>query len=286
MRTDIQLDAATHDVVWAFIPHDNVLFVSTDQGIQWEQRSLPVESGQWPSVSLISATEGWLMAGGSPETQCNAQQASLWHTRDGARTWQMLATRGIAGAQCKENVSFSDARHGFLDAWDDNHRPIIFHTADGGLTWSGTALPDPHGFVSEGGGFTLRAGFVKSLGGAALVLASGMNARTEALGAYVFRSEDGGVTWTSTQSLVPSQGNVAFVTATRWLTDNCSQETTDAGRTWHSFETDYIDAAGVASDFTFADAQVGYGTVRGDFHRTSDGGAHWAMSPTPWLPGA
>jgi hypothetical protein len=66
--------------------------------------------------------------------------------------------------------------------------------------------------------------------------------------------------------------------------DGSGQETTDAGKSWHPFSTDYADAAGVASTFVFADGSVGYGTVRGGLQRTVDGGSHWIRIATPGTP--
>jgi photosystem II stability/assembly factor-like uncharacterized protein len=75
-----------------------------------------------------------------------------------------------------------------------------------------------------------------------------------------------------------------FVSATRWLqigTPSQSQETTDAGASWHAFATDYQQAAPVNPQIVFGDASTGYATVRGSIQRTTDGGAHWTAVKTP-----
>ena len=74
------------------------------------------------------------------------------------------------------------------------------------------------------------------------------------------------------------------MTATRWLqisSPGNAKETTDGGATWHSFTTDYQQAAPVPPVITFGDSQVGYATVRGAIQRTIDGGAHWSAIRTP-----
>jgi len=58
-------------------------------------------------------------------------------------------------------------------------------------------------------------------------------------------------------------------------------ETTDGGATWHAYTTDYSQAAPIAPDIVFGDAQVGYAIVRGSIQRTVDGGAHWTTIKTP-----
>jgi photosystem II stability/assembly factor-like uncharacterized protein len=79
--------------------------------------------------------------------------------------------------------------------------------------------------------------------------------------------------------------SIAFVTATRWLqisnAQGESKETTDAGRSWHAYASDYGNAAPITSEFVFGDAQVGYATVRGGIQRTIDGGLHWTGLKTP-----
>lgn len=303
MPGDAQLSAPSRDVVWALVNHDH-LYLSLDQGVGWTQRSVPADiGGPASTISFINADEGWFLATGSPATECQQETGTLWHTDDGARTWRRLVTTGISDNECKESISFADARRGFMTSWDDLHRPVVYRTLDGGRTWKGVTLTDPPGYRTEGGGFTLRAGFVRDFGGVLLVDAQGQSAITGRPERYAYRSSDGGASWYPRAYAGPATGELVFLTATRWLilqTDDCLRDahvlaacppgsagpgaraTDDAGGTWMSFTTDYDDAAGVASTFVFADAQVGYATVRGDFHRTVDGGVHWVMPATPW----
>jgi len=77
---------------------------------------------------------------------------------------------------------------------------------------------------------------------------------------------------------------VAFVTESRWLQvilPGQSVETTDAGRSWHAYASDYGQAAPVSPQVVFGDASVGYATVRGSIQRTEDGGLHWKYIKTP-----
>jgi photosystem II stability/assembly factor-like uncharacterized protein len=139
LPTDVQLSAPSARVVWALVAN-TLLFVSTDGGNNWTQRSLP-PAGLPPSIAFVDESEGWLLTTGSPETQCNSESVSIWHTTDGAATWNQLPAHGIADVQCKKNISFADSRHGFFTAWDDNHRPTVYRTADGGRTWVGSIVP-------------------------------------------------------------------------------------------------------------------------------------------------
>jgi photosystem II stability/assembly factor-like uncharacterized protein len=287
LPTEAQLSAASGNVVWAFVA-GSLLFRSTDGGSNWEQRPLPpYHGGGSPEISFVDALHGWYSTGGVPETQCNGAGEQVWQTADGGTTWSVIASvespqggpSGIGYAQCKQGISFTDPTHGFLASWDDNHPPTIYRTSDGGHSWKGSTLPDPPGFVSQNGGFELRAGLVKGFGSTLLVLATSGQGD-----GYVFRSTDGGASWAFLARTGGGPNNLTFVTATRWLTignDSSGTETTDAGKTWHPFTNDYSNAAGVATVFVFGDAEIGYGTVRGGIQRTVDGGAHWSIIETP-----
>lgn len=276
------LTAPTHDVVWALvIGQDPYLFRSTDHGRSWELRPLPSFAGQGVEISFVDASEGWLSALSSPETQCNAQGIGIWHTTDAGATWQQLPTTGIAGAQCKAALSFTDRLHGYIGAYDDNGRPVIYRTDDGGRTWRASAkLPDPPGFKSEAGGWFLEAGRVKRFGATLLVSVTQSNPAVR----HVYVSDDGGATWRFSKTTPLYDGTLAFVSASRWIQlalPGESKETTDGGRTWHAWASDYDQAAPVAPEVVFADDQLGYATVRGGIDLTTDGGLHWIPIKTP-----
>ena len=275
-----QISAPSGNVVWVYFGQ-GFLFRSTDRGDTWEERPLPpVQPGISPEVSFVDAQNGWYTTSAEPETQCTAQHTTIWHTADGGTTWQSLGTVGSNDFQCKQGLSFIDTSHGFVSAYDDNHQPTIYRTSDGGRSWQASTLvtiAPPMGWV--GGVVVLRAGLVKAFGAALLVAANDGRG-----GEYVFRSLDGGATWSYLAAVSSGPGNVVFVTASRWLQMQGSSggsETTDAGKTWHPFPNDYTDAAGVASFFYFGDDHVGYGTVRGAIHRTVDGGTRWTDIKTP-----
>jgi len=284
MPTRVEISAPSGDIVWAYVGAV-ALYRSTDRGQTWEARTLPVsQPGVWPEISFVDGQEGWYSMSGSPETQCNAQETGIWHTVDGGATWQPLHTSGINSPQCKQGLSFVDSTHGFLAAGDESRKPNIYRTSDGGRTWKGSALPDPPGFVTQAGGFTLHAGSVRGFGSALLVPAWGMNAAVNQLEGYVFRSTDGGASWNVVAKIPAPTTSIAIVTAERWLQlvePERSSETTDSGKTWHAYPTDYSQAAPVAPQTTFGDPLVGYATVRGSIQRTVDGGAHWVMIKTP-----
>lgn len=288
LPTDVVLSAPASDIVWVLVA-GQLLYVSTDGGSNFDQRTLPDPNFAPTSISFADASNGMALAGGPAGTQCQGGGLHLWRTTDGARSWRLVSSvtfspvpaGGIPFAQCKEFVSLVDAAHAFVTAWDPNSQPTIYRTADGGLTWRASKLPDPAGFTTYGAGDALRANAVQRFGDSYLVTAEG--SQPSGLEEYVFLSEDGGATW-SPIAKAPDAFGFAVVTPSRWLVisnDGSATETLDAGRTWHSLATDYMDAAGVASEFFFADPSVGYGTVRGSIYRSVDGGRHWARIETP-----
>jgi len=286
LPADVQLSAPSSAVVWLLL-ENQYLYRSTDRGTTWQQRAMPPGNYPKPEVSFVDDHDGWFATGGVPETQCNGAGTEIWRTSDAGSTWTLVASVGpgaIGYRQCKEGLSFVDPAHGFLAAWDPNSRPTVYRTADGGLTWAASTLPDPPGFTTQPGGFALQAGLVRAFDSTLLIPAWGMQEGAQAETEYVFRSVDGGATWHYLVAGGSGPNNVTFVTLSRWLmlsNDGSGMETTDGGKTWHSYPNGYQNAAGVASTFAFGDPLVGYGTVRGGISRTVDGGLHWTSIKTP-----
>jgi photosystem II stability/assembly factor-like uncharacterized protein len=279
--TTALMSAPSQNVVWTLVA-GHLLFRSVDQGATWEQRPLPPGNLPKVSISFVDDHEGWLSAAGSAATQCQFQGVAIWHTADGGGTWQRLDSVGIGGGGCKGAVSFIDSLHGYLDVWDANHQPVMYSTADGGVTWSPSQpLPDPPGATTGPGGFESRAdGHVKSFGSTLLVPVRALSG-TQLL---VYQSDDGGATWTYTASAPLGDTSIGIATDSHWLqliTPGLSQETTDAGSTWLASASDYSQAAPIAPEVVFASSDVGYATVRGRISQTLDGGEHWTTLDTP-----
>jgi photosystem II stability/assembly factor-like uncharacterized protein len=221
---------------------------------------------------------GLLLSTASPATQCQSQAATIWKTTDGASQWQKLTSTGIADAMCKRGLWSADSTHAFFTTYSPNAGSLIYRTADTGGSWTASAgLPIPANLASHGAQFVQITERPRAFG--SVVLVAGGAGQTK----DVFRSTDGGATFVYA-STVEASGSVAYVTATRWLqlaAPGESMETTDGGASWHAYTTDYSQAAPIAPDVVFGDANVGYATVRGAIQRTTDGGAHWTTIKTP-----
>lgn len=277
LPTFVGLSAPSGTVVWALVAGTH-LFESSDRGDTWIERPLPPGLPN-PDASFVSDRDGWVTAyRDSRSLSCPALQ--LLHTADAGVSWAEVPFVGLQGDQCHA-LSFIDGQRGFLSA-SESSNATVFSTSDGGRTWRGSALSDPPGF-NRVAGASLNLGRVRGFGSQLLVEAAWANGNVGVRSVY--GSTNGGATWIYLGAAPLPAVSVAFVTATRWLqisnAPGQSTETTDAGRSWHAYASDYGNAAPITADFVFGDAQVGYATVRGGIQRTIDGGMHWTGLKTP-----
>jgi photosystem II stability/assembly factor-like uncharacterized protein len=276
LPSSAQISAPSGTVVWALVAGTR-LFRSTNRGDSWDERSLPaVPSPQ--TFAFVSDREGFLLIAGDPATLCGSVNAEIWHTSDGATTWEKLPAIGI-NDPCKSDISAASPSQAFVVGLDQNKAAVVYNTQDGGLTWLiSKALSNPPAPVTSGGLYPHR---VRAFGPTLLMEATLAPPVTQ----YIYRSTDAGGSWSYVTTAPSSDGLVTFVTASRWITigfpGGDSQETTDGGASWHPYITDYSQAAPVAPEIVFGDAMVGYATVRGAIQRTTDGGAHWTAIKTP-----
>ena len=278
--TSEKLSAPSAKVVWALVG-SQALYRSTDGGESWEKRSLPANAGFGSSISFVDDRQGWLLSPGSPETQCGAAPADVWRTFDGGATWQAVSTAGIALAQCKNGIWFTDALHGFIGALDPNHRPTVYRTSDGGRHWVGTTVPDNPIFVTSPGGFTLHVNWIKAFGQTAYMQASGsQDDQNWHLRDFIYISRDGGATWTWKQKL--GSPYTFPVTELRWLQLAPDvEESVNGGQAFSPYDTNFVPAPPLQAEFS--DAETGYVISGGAVLRTSDGGLNWTQVGAPWL---
>jgi photosystem II stability/assembly factor-like uncharacterized protein len=255
--------------VWALVGGTR-LFRSSDRGDTWVERSPPVRLAN-VEVAFADDTNGLLLNPDSPPTSCQTQ---IWKTADGAGTWQLLPSTGIADARCKRGLASADMTHALLTGSTPTDPAIVYRTSDGGSTWQASGP-----LAGRSAAVYNMPGRPRAFGTAVL-----LDATPSGQSRAVFRSQDSGATFGLVAAAPLVEAPVAFVTPTRWLQlgpPGSSQETTDGGASWHAYTTDYSQAAPIAPDVVFGDANVGYATVRGSIQRTTDGGAHWTTIKTP-----
>jgi photosystem II stability/assembly factor-like uncharacterized protein len=178
---------------------DAYVFVTSDGGVSWRRVShvtsalLGSANGQCtPRIGQFtssSPTVAWVTGG------CGDLQILV--TRDGGATWK-LQTLGSApaGCQCPTQLpTFVDQNHGFIQNYGTGPEPTLLATSDGGVTWK-TLPPLPSS------GFTMALTFADANTLFDLVTPPGW---TKISGGKdsLYRSTDGGQTWTVVQDGVP-----------------------------------------------------------------------------------
>ncbi|MGE5313630.1 MAG: YCF48-related protein [Acidobacteriota bacterium] len=104
-----------------------ILIVTTDGGKSWVRYPLPAVLTGMTKLFFISRNEGWL-----------ASQQALYHTTDGARTWQAVL-RGQYGNLWNMGAfsfDFIDSASGWFAYYGR-----LYKTSDGGISWKESALP-------------------------------------------------------------------------------------------------------------------------------------------------
>jgi photosystem II stability/assembly factor-like uncharacterized protein len=185
-----------------------------------------------------------------------------------AQSWAPSLTTSLNNSLFR-SVYFSDATHGWAVGTFYNSTywaPMIYATTDGGqnwvqqsppLTWAAD-LTDVY-FIDNQNGWASSSGTTPS---------------------YVFKTTDGGATWTATSSGVMGLWGVHFQSATLgWAVGSgFVVKTTDGGTTWVD---QLVPNNGDLFDIQFIDAQNGYITGHSEILKTIDGGTTWTSTATP-----
>lgn len=160
---------------------DSALFLTRDAGQSWESLA-PETGGALGAAFFLDEAHGWLIA--VSQTEAGDPAYTLLHTRDGGRTWARTSLALFAPGAPEafaESVylHFLDSQTGWLvvkQATGANFSlGALFHTADGGATWTRRELPlgAPVRFLTPETGWTA--------GGAT--------------GAALYRTVAGGASW-------------------------------------------------------------------------------------------
>jgi photosystem II stability/assembly factor-like uncharacterized protein len=194
----------------------------------------PSGAGQVTAFAVLTELVGWVALR-------NEAGATLAKTSDGGRSWQRVGPAQIAGVSSVDELRFTDERHAFALAFDEQATPqkgTVLGTEDGGATWtqrlvagapSGLPGPNPlHGLV------------VLDERHAWVVIATGpcdpAGCATE-----LRATADAGVSWsTSYRPTAAVVVRAAFADVSHgWLTEAFAMRrgqdllaTTDGGRSW------------------------------------------------------
>ena len=264
------LAAVNNKTAWASGTGGTVL-LTTDAGATWQRRPVPgAEALDFRDIEAFNARRAVVLAAGEGE------KSRLYRTLDGGANWELLRTnpdpKGFWDA-----IAFWDETRGVLMGDPVDGRFVIETTEDGGRTWqrrpTPPALPGEGGFAASGTCLVVR-------GKREIWFATGA--------ARVFRSVDGGQSWTLTEaplrqsepsagifSLALGPGATAIAVGGDYKKPNQSNQiaafTSDNGATW----TPATGAAGYRSGAAFFSRTtvVAVGTSGADL--STDGGKTW-----------
>jgi photosystem II stability/assembly factor-like uncharacterized protein len=275
-----------------------------DGGSTWSQQSSGV-SGSVTSVDFADAKNGWASAHDSYGSLDSFYTTPfLLHTTDGGATWQKVdIAHGLYGGI--GSISFTDAQHGIalckltngylVDPWV-TVKANLLRTTDGGVTWSQQVIEPGDNRLTN----LMAVTFATASRG--WIVGSGDVRRTVPGvpgGALVYRTDDGGATWTRTtapsgvfqlQSVSSPGPNDVWVTGFGGPPLSALYHSTNEGQSWSSVR--------LPSDFSlatvsFASATSGWvtGTTIGQDRvtqqacilHTQDGGVTWATATVPDL---
>ena len=167
-------------------------------------------------------------------------------TSDGGGSWKRQKTPAAhpgEGAFAASNTCL--LAHGTREAWFGTGAARIFHTTDGGETWSVAKTPILTGSASAG---VFSIAFANKLRGVAV---GGDYSKPAEAGSIVAITDDGGKTWTA-----PSSGPSGYRSAVAYLPDmkawvatgtSGSDISLDNGETWKSFDTGNYNAMSFAA---------------------------------------
>jgi photosystem II stability/assembly factor-like uncharacterized protein len=263
--------------LWA-VGDEETVIRSTDGGITWDEQLHEYYPGyDFKLVQFFNAEVGWVMGSGIYRTidggahwdwqhnpsgeyiygmapvhrlLCYAVTygGAIMKTEDGGDNWRIIADLN----RWLSSVSFVNSENGWVTTSDS-----IFHTTDGGATWTAhytgiASGPVTCAFVDQNHGW---------------------------VGSYneIGYTTDGGVTW-SVNSSMPSGSNyprlIARGPTEAWMAGSYLLHTTD-GTTWHQQDLAPLSSySAYAINFSDPDRAwiVGYG---GRIGRSEDGGQTW-----------
>lgn len=265
--------------------------------------SPPVPAGALPltQIQMVDATTGW----------AEAPVVKSWRilrTTDGGVHWTDVSPPTLPTIEMPMPAFFLNASVAWVAAMENDSTQVFFRTTDGGQTW-------------QRGGTTTRIqtieqtqmNFINAQDGWFLTDAGAGGASPLSEAVDVFRTTDGGVTWTRTSSAEPTQAaphplpndgvktGLSFLNAsTGWATGGSVNNTSmiwfyvthDGGYTWQA-QTLALPPGVTSAQFfwseppTFVSAQDGILPVVFDTGKaidlavyvTHDGGASWQSAP-------
>src|SRR5690242_1103792 len=178
--------SATTAWVSGYNATDGVVMRTTDRGATWQDVSPPGAAGlQFRDIEAFDANHAVAMSIGN-----NPPDFRVYVTSDGGQTWSITQQNTNPGAFYDCMTFFNDRRGLLVSDPPDGQHFLVLATDDGGLHWRVTGQQMPAALPGE-------AAFAAS---GECITSHGERAWFGTTAGRVFRSDDGGVSWTVSQT--------------------------------------------------------------------------------------
>jgi len=234
------------------------VYATTDGALHWTLVASKAGQGMGPTdlspgyaqPTFVTPSTGWLTIG---LFRASTNSSFLAHgmvlvTHDGGQTWQVQKLPVVpADATSFDAPVFTDQLHGFIllrqPYTAPAARPVLLRTSDGGGTWSAKTLQWDYIWSLE----FVDAKHGWAVGGPSTDFMKQPNDAPATIPLPLYRTDDGGTTWTVVQ------GNLALMSGRNRVTE-----------------------------IHFVDQTTGFATIWGDAgpveaRRTTDGGRTWSL---------
>lgn len=232
----------------------------------------------YTGVAFTDPMHGWLIAGGQTgggPINPGSPAPQLYATGDGGATWRTLPVPPSDVTL----AAFRNATEAWTGGWGFG-RPYIYASFDAGATWQRHYLPSPpgHPWTNDPSlgevGMPTRVDLLPNAGVVAAVTDFGQH--------YLFATSDMGKTW---NYVPPPPGPVLYVDSEHWwsITGGSLFKSADGGMTWSQVSHSLPASSGM--NVTVLDADHAWATfpvVDGyALGVSTDGGLHWSRVQVP-----
>ena len=262
-------------------PNSGFQFRTVDGGMTWDSVSVPFSRGD---IKFLDANNGWALADLGVGAGSNA--VAVYQTTNGGVDWQETFINDPNNANAGNSLPLGGLKFGITPlnmttAWVHGviYAPgtaYLYRSDDAGHTWGQVSISLPPG--TENADLTVeQLEFVTATNA---FFTMRISSDTASLAIYV--SDDGGDTWSLTQTPIPDGGTADFLSAEEIVVYNGSQfyVTRDAARTWNGIQPDVAFGETFAT-MDFVDASTGWvitidpTTNHRSLYKTGDGGITW-----------
>jgi photosystem II stability/assembly factor-like uncharacterized protein len=278
---------------WAY--SSGVLYRTTNGGLNWSSFNVPFRNSG--SLQFIDSNTGYMLE--ITGAAMNKQSVILYKTTDGGATWTAKYNNDPTNSGTGTTLPLGGHKTGmtFINAttgWVSGDSPLsgsiyLYKTTDSGVTWTQQSMTIPSGYTNAYVNTSVPKFFSSTSG--VLPVWMGLDASGPDL--FLYRTTNGGSTWTISSSFVRPSFTADVITATNaitWGRNSKFRTTSNTGASWADVIPN-INFGDNINNLDFVSTTTGWLTQYSDsgataLYRTSDGGRTWTLlsgnpPPTP-----